>query len=337
MQMERLANDNQLPHVFYLRAERPIYRYGIVTLALAAALLLVVVDAQTERLIPLFTIGVFIGFTISQLGLVRLWLRARPSPWRARAAINGLGATLTAIAVGVALLTKFLAGAWVVTIVISLLIVMFARTEGYYGEVAWELELGKSPAHPKKRASVVIVPVSVVDVLTDQAISAALSLGEKVAALYVAGDDKDRCKIQAAWQRWGPRRHTRGADGPSSLAGHDRAQVHSTNRGRVCTDHRPDPRSRAAQTTARDPPQPGRPAPGRCAESRNRRRRHDAAVPSARLRRVALGTFVCRRLLAGLGGMLDALDRLPGLRGGPDAVRISAAVRARLGERGRPG
>jgi hypothetical protein len=135
----------------------------------------------------------------------------------------------------------------------------------------------------------------------------------------------------------GARRNTRGADRPSSLAGHDRAQVHSTNRGRVCPDHRPDPRSRAAQTTARDPPQPARPAPGRCAESRNRRRRHDAAVPSARLRRVALGTFVCRRLLAGPGGMLDALDRLPGPRGGPDAVRISAAVRARLGERGRPG
>jgi amino acid transporter len=80
--MELLAKDNRLPHVFYLRAERPIYRYGIVTLALAAALLLVVVDAQTERLIPLFTIGVFIGFTISQLGLVRLWLSARPSRWR---------------------------------------------------------------------------------------------------------------------------------------------------------------------------------------------------------------------------------------------------------------
>jgi hypothetical protein len=111
---------------------------------------------------------------------------------------------LTAIAVVVALLTKFLAGAWVVTLAIPLLIVMFARTEGYYTEVATELELGKSPQHPKKRVSLVIVPVSVVDVLTDEAMSAALSIGDKVVALYVAGDQQDRRKIQASWQEWGP-------------------------------------------------------------------------------------------------------------------------------------
>ena len=71
--MSLLARDHRLPHLFYLRAERPVYRYGIAALALAAALLLVAVDAETNRLIPMFTIGVFIGFTISQVGLVRHW------------------------------------------------------------------------------------------------------------------------------------------------------------------------------------------------------------------------------------------------------------------------
>ena len=75
--MSLLAKDHRLPHLFYLRAERPVYRHGIVALALAALLLLIAVDAETNRLIPLFTIGVFVGFTLSQVGLVRHWRRTR--------------------------------------------------------------------------------------------------------------------------------------------------------------------------------------------------------------------------------------------------------------------
>ena len=76
--MSLLARDHRLPHLFYLRAERPVYRHGIVALALASAVLLVAVDGQTQKLIPLFTIGVFVGFTVSQVGLVRHWRRERP-------------------------------------------------------------------------------------------------------------------------------------------------------------------------------------------------------------------------------------------------------------------
>ena len=104
--MSLLAKDNRLPHLFYLRAERPVYRYGIVALALAAALLLIAVERQTSRLIPLFTIGVFIGFTISQVGLVRHWRSTRPPRWRLRAALNGTGAVMTAVAVVVFLCTQ---------------------------------------------------------------------------------------------------------------------------------------------------------------------------------------------------------------------------------------
>ena len=97
--MSLLARDHRLPHLFYLRAERPVYRFGIVALALAASLLLIAVDAETARLIPLFTIGVFIGFTISQVGLVRHWHQTRPRRWQLRAAVNATGATMTAVAV----------------------------------------------------------------------------------------------------------------------------------------------------------------------------------------------------------------------------------------------
>jgi amino acid transporter len=200
--MSLLARDHRLPHVFYLRAERPVYRYGIAVLAAASALLLLAVRAQTERLIPLFTIGVFIGFTISQLGLVRHWRRARPSGWRWRSALNGVGAGLTALAVLVALLTKFTAGAWVVALAIPLLMGLFAQTERYYAGVAAELRLGRTPPRPRRRESIVIVPTSTVNLLTERAVSAALSLGETVVAVAVAGDREECEQIRRDWNEW---------------------------------------------------------------------------------------------------------------------------------------
>jgi amino acid transporter len=200
--MSLLAKDHRLPHLFYLRAERPVYRHGILALALAATLLLIAVDAQTSRLIPLFTIGVFIGFTISQVGLVRHWRGLRPPRWRLRAAVNGAGATMTAVAVIVFLTTKFLAGAWVVTIAIPLLMLLFWRTERYYAEVASDLELGRTPTLPRRRNSIVVVPTSTVTLLTQRALSAALSLGETVVAVAVAGDEQESQAIKNAWLRW---------------------------------------------------------------------------------------------------------------------------------------
>jgi amino acid transporter len=197
-----LARDHRLPHVFYLRAERPVYRYGIAVLAAASALLLVAVGAQTERLIPLFTIGVFIGFTVSQLGLVRHWRRARPSGWRWRSALNGVGAGLTALAVLVALVTKFTAGAWVVALAVPVLMGLFARTERYYAGVAAELRLGRTPPRPRRRESIVIVPTSTVNLLTERAVSAALSLGETVVAVAVAGDREECERIRREWNEW---------------------------------------------------------------------------------------------------------------------------------------
>jgi amino acid transporter len=200
--MSLLAKDHRLPHLFYLRAERPVYRYGIAALALAALLLLIAVSADTGRLIPLFTIGVFIGFTISQVGLVRHWRQTRPAHWQARAAVNATGAAMTAVAVVVFLSTKFRAGAWVVTLVIPLLIFLFWHIETYYGRVAAELQLGRTPGPPRRHRSVVVVPTASVNLLTEQALSAALSLGDSVVAIAVAGDEEEREQIRQDWEQW---------------------------------------------------------------------------------------------------------------------------------------
>ncbi|MGO9906335.1 MAG: APC family permease [Solirubrobacteraceae bacterium] len=197
-----LAKDHRMPHAFYLRSERPVYRIGIVALAFAAALLLIAVSAQTNSLIPLFTIGVFMGFTLSQIGLVRHWSTERPPRWRLRTVLNGTGAVITAIAVLVFVFTKFLAGAWVVVIAIPALMMLFNVTERYYAEVAHELRLGKTPPRPRKRESIVIVPSSTVNLLTQKAVSAALSLGETVVAIAVAGDEEEAEQFKRDWDQW---------------------------------------------------------------------------------------------------------------------------------------
>lgn len=143
--MSLLAKDHRLPHLFGLRTERPVYRWGVVTLALLAAVLLIAVNADTHRMIPLFAIGVFIGFTISQIGLVRHWTGQRPHGWLRRAFLNGVGAVLTAVAGVVLLTTKFLEGAWVVVVAIPLLMLLFDRIQRYYTTVGRELGLGEVP------------------------------------------------------------------------------------------------------------------------------------------------------------------------------------------------
>ncbi|HEY4825673.1 MAG TPA: APC family permease [Solirubrobacteraceae bacterium] len=200
--MSLLAKDHRLPHAFYLRSEKPVYRIGILVLAIGAGLLLLAVDAKTDSLIPLFTIGVFVGFTLSQIGLVHHWFKDRPTRWQLRAALNGTGAVMTSIAVCVFLGTKFLAGAWVVVVTIPLLMMLFARTERYYADVARELKLGKTPPPPHKREGIVIVPASTVNLLTQKAVSAALSLGQTVVAVAVAGDEEECDRIRREWNEW---------------------------------------------------------------------------------------------------------------------------------------
>jgi hypothetical protein len=200
--MSLLARDHRLPHMFYLRSDKPVYRYGIVTLALLAAALLVAVNAGTENLIPLYAVGVFIGFTISQVGLVLRWREERPRRWQLRAGLNGAGAIMTAVAVAIFLWSKFLAGAWVVTLAIPLQILVFWRIEGYYAEVAHELKLGKTPPPPRHRESIVVVPSTTVSLLTEHALSAALSMGDTVVALAVAGDEEECEQIKHAWDEW---------------------------------------------------------------------------------------------------------------------------------------
>ncbi|MBV6700393.1 APC family permease [Kitasatospora aureofaciens] len=202
--MSLLARDHRLPHLFGLRKERPVYRWGVLALALLSAVLIAAVDADTQRLIPLFAIGVFIGFTISQVGLVRHWRQERPVGWRRRALINGTGAIMTAVAALVFLVSKFLEGAWVVVVAVPLMMLLFARIERYYRAVGIELGLGRIPARPARSSSLVIVPIGEVSKLAEHALSAALALGDEVVAVAVHSDPGTAAALVRRWNQWNP-------------------------------------------------------------------------------------------------------------------------------------
>ncbi|HEX4291482.1 MAG TPA: amino acid permease, partial [Trebonia sp.] len=207
-----LAHDNFLPHVFALRADRRVFRYGVGVLAVAAALLLVVVRGDTQELVPLFAVGVFIGFTLSQVGMVRHWHLQRGAigrAWIYKACVNGVGAVLTFAATIIELVSKFLAGAWLVAIVIPLLVLMFMAVQRAYARIGVELAIGQVPPTPVKQASLVIVPVSGMSRLTAEGVSAAMSLGDDVIAVTVVFTDSDEDKapdvsFRQEWQAWRP-------------------------------------------------------------------------------------------------------------------------------------
>jgi amino acid transporter len=203
-----LARDNFLPHLFFLRADRQVQRYGVVVLAVFAAVLLVVANGNTQRLVPLFAIGVFVGFTLSQAGMVRHWREQHDSGWGWRATVNGVGAVLTLAALAVELISKFTEGAWLVVIVIPLLVLMFSRVHATYARIGGLLELGKLPPPPERVGSLVVVPVGGISRLTQEGISAALSLGEEVVAVTVCYNDPEDeatdARLRQQWEQWKP-------------------------------------------------------------------------------------------------------------------------------------
>ncbi|MGW6354126.1 amino acid permease [Streptomyces sp. NPDC055092] len=206
--MSLLARDNHLPHVFALKADRQVHRHGVLALALVSALLLVFSGGDTNTLVPLFAIGVFIGFTICQVGMVRHWYGERVKGWRAKAVLNGFGALLTGVAGVVVTATKFTEGAWLVVLALPLLVLGFERVHRAYGRIGERLELGRIPEPPERAHSLVVVPVSGLSKLRCKALTAARSLGDEVLAITVTHPaPEDRREAEALhrdWELWNP-------------------------------------------------------------------------------------------------------------------------------------
>ncbi|MGA2933429.1 MAG: APC family permease, partial [Acidimicrobiales bacterium] len=204
-----VARDNYLPHLFTIRGDRQTFANGIVVLAVMAGALLIAVGGNTNTLIPLFAIGVFTGFTLSQAGLVVHWRKTRPPHWRRRATINGIGACITAIATIVFLISKFTEGAWVVVIAIPAFVFLFLRIHAYYERAGKDLRIDETPSKPVPKYTLVIVPVNRISRLTEHALCEAESLGQEVIAVTVVlrgGDEgvHDADILRRQWRTWDP-------------------------------------------------------------------------------------------------------------------------------------
>jgi amino acid transporter len=204
-----LARDNYLPHLFSLRGDRQVFANGIWVLAGLSAGLLIAVGGNTNEMIPLFAIGVFTGFTLSQAGLVVHWWRTRAPRWYLRASVNGFGAVVTGLATIIFLVSKFSEGAWVVVVAVPTFVFLFTRIHAYYKRAGVELGVGIVPERPVRKRTLVIVPVTSVSRLTRHAICEALSLGQEVIAVSVVidqGDDAQNAaqSLEREWLQWDP-------------------------------------------------------------------------------------------------------------------------------------
>ncbi|MEU8900872.1 APC family permease [Nocardia sp. NPDC048505] len=206
-----LADDNCLPHRFAVRSPRLVYRYGVLTLGLAAGVLLIGAGGEMNTLVPLFAIGVFVGFTIAQAGMVRHWLRTAAPGRRWRLALNGFGALLTFAAAIVTTAMKFTEGAWLIVVVLPALVLAMERVRRAYGRIGVSRRAvtpggaGAMPERPRPDgAAVVVVPVSEVSDLSCQALSAALSIGRDVVAVHVCLEAEASAEFAAAWAIWHP-------------------------------------------------------------------------------------------------------------------------------------
>jgi hypothetical protein len=199
-----LSRDHYLPHAFALRGDRLVFTKGIWALSAVAAVLLVIVRGNTNSLIPLFAIGVFIGFTMAQTGMVVHWHKERPPHWRRKAILNGTGAVVTALTTVVFLVSKFVEGAWVVVVAVPLIILLFHRVHAYYDRLSSILGIGTVPPAPRSGRVLVLVPISGVTRLTSYVISEAMSLGDEVIAVAVTfADEIEReAELEEAWRAW---------------------------------------------------------------------------------------------------------------------------------------
>jgi amino acid transporter len=197
-----LARDRFLPRQFMNQGDRLAFSNGILILSVLAAVLLVVFAGDTHALIPLYMIGVFVSFTLSQAGMVLHWRTLRGTGWRTSAAINGFGAIVTGIVLVIVATTKAAEGAWIIIVMIPVLVTIFEITRRHYDHVARDLSL--SGWSPDTQAShVVIVPIGGVQRAVVKALRYARTLSHDVRAVYVEIDPAATESVRQLWPQWG--------------------------------------------------------------------------------------------------------------------------------------
>jgi amino acid transporter len=197
-----MARDRFMPRQFANRGDRLAFSNGIIILAVLSALLLVIFRAETHALIPLYAVGVFISFTLSQAGMVRYWLRERGRRWLARATLNGAGAAATGIVTLIIASTKFTHGAWMVVVLIPCVVLLLVAIRRHYAEVARQLSIeGLEPQSPPPPLHLVLVLVGDVHRGVLPAVEYARSLSSTARGVYVELDHEAGRRLEDRWAK----------------------------------------------------------------------------------------------------------------------------------------
>jgi amino acid transporter len=197
-----VARDRYMPRQFMNQGDRLAFSNGIVVLSVFASVLLVVFGGDTHALIPLYMIGVFISFTLSQAGMVLRWRRLRSPGWHTSAAVNATGALLPGVVLIIVAVTKAAEGAWIILLLIPCCVVLFIETRGHYQRVAAQLSLPEKPSWARRR-NIVLVPIGGVHRAVIEALEYARSLSQDVRAVYVDVDADVTRQIRREWERFG--------------------------------------------------------------------------------------------------------------------------------------
>jgi hypothetical protein len=211
-----LARDDYAPHQLAFRGDRLAFSNGIVLLGILSALLIIAFGGSTGALLPLYALSVFAAFTLSQSGMVAHRWRRRGSGWRLKAAVNGVGAIVTALVAIFAAITSFMNlalpiapglplgwGAWVVLLIVPLFVWLFRKVRQHYLEAALLAALPADPAALPALKHAVVIPVSRLHLPSVLALQYAASLSANVTAVHVATDERRSAEIEAGWQQWG--------------------------------------------------------------------------------------------------------------------------------------
>ncbi|HUK35122.1 MAG TPA: APC family permease [Vicinamibacterales bacterium] len=199
-----VARDRYLPRQFMNQGDRLAFSNGILVLSAFAAILIIAFGGDTQRLLPLYMIGVFISFTLSQAGMVLHWRKTKEPGWKSSAFINGFGAIVTGVVLIVVAVTKTLEGAWIVLLLIPVIVLLFKETRKHYDHVAAQLTLrGYSPA--PRAHNTVVMPIGGLQRAVVEALRYAETLSDDVRAVYVDIDPRATEQIRRDWVEWGGR------------------------------------------------------------------------------------------------------------------------------------
>jgi amino acid transporter len=201
-----LARDRFLPRLFKFRGDRLAFTAGIVLLATLAMVLLIIFHGNLDSLIPLYAVGVFTSFTLSQAGMVAHWRKTREPGWRRSAVLNGIGMVATAIVTLVIASTKFVHGAWLVVILIPLLIALLYGIHSHYVRLEG-MRRAETPLLPEEVHVRFVVPIADLNVPARQALAYARALvpdDQHVIAVHVTDDAEEAAELQSQWHTWQP-------------------------------------------------------------------------------------------------------------------------------------